>query len=270
MNKIVSIVMVTYNCKDVVKGTLESIIGQTLAEKEIIVIDGGSTDGTMEIINSYMDKIDVLISEPDHGVYDAMNKGIRKASGEWIIFMNSGDFFYKQSTLEDVFASNRYDDSDIVYGSTKIETNDFEYVLAPASLEVFSSYLPFCHQSTFVRTVVMKKYGYDLKYRICADYNFFYNCYINNYRFKKVNNIISIYDQTGPSLSNQNVALLKNELKLIRGEVSHFSIKEIKNWFREIRKILIIKYATNYYKKRTLESLKSNQLVSELVVKIKN
>ena len=97
-----SVITICYNEKNIRK-TCESIVGQSWQDFEWIVVDGGSTDGTLDVLNEYRDRIDVLISEPDNGIYNAMNKGIARARGEWLNFMNGGDAFCDKTVLEQVF-----------------------------------------------------------------------------------------------------------------------------------------------------------------------
>lgn len=101
--KSISIITIVYNGKSSIEKTILSVINQTYLDYEFIVIDGGSTDGTTEILDRYKSKIDILISEPDKGIYDAMNKGMSQASSEYMIFMNGGDAFYNKNVLSDIF-----------------------------------------------------------------------------------------------------------------------------------------------------------------------
>ena len=96
----VSVITISYNAVSVIEDTIQSVLNQSYKDIEYIIIDGGSTDGTVDIIKKYQDKINYWVSEPDNGIYDAMNKGIDKATGEWINFMNAGDYFHSNLTLE--------------------------------------------------------------------------------------------------------------------------------------------------------------------------
>ena len=117
-----SIITICYNIKDEIERTCKSIVGQTWQDFEWIVVDGGSTDGTLEVLKKYSDRIDILISEKDSGIYNAMNKGIKLANGEWLNFMNGGDNFASNDVLEKVFKNKNYE-ADILYGDMSYHKN---------------------------------------------------------------------------------------------------------------------------------------------------
>ena len=119
----VSIITVVYNDVKNIRSTIESYLSQSYDNKEYIIIDGGSNDGTMDIVNLYRDRIDVVVSEPDKGIYDAMNKGIKRATGNWIGILNSGDTFVSTDTLKTVFSLD-WTGVDVIYGNSK-EVGDF-------------------------------------------------------------------------------------------------------------------------------------------------
>ena len=111
----ITIVTVCYNCAEMIEKTLKSVIGQCYSKKEYIAIDGASTDGTKKIVEQFIDSIDYFVSEPDEGIYHAMNKAVKVAKGEWIIFMNAGDMFVNNEVLEKVSYSLS-DKTDALYG----------------------------------------------------------------------------------------------------------------------------------------------------------
>ena len=165
---LISVITVTFNAALSIEQTILSVINQTYSNIEYIIIDGGSTDGTIDIIKKYSNRISYWISEPDKGIYDAMNKGIKVATGEWINFMNVGDAFYDNSVIENIFYNKTYDKIDIIYGNTNLVYSFGSHVLEGGEISA-NKYMPFCHQSSFSKIEPMKKYGFDIKFKICAD-----------------------------------------------------------------------------------------------------
>ena len=166
----ISIVTVVLNDAENIVKTVNSISGLIYNNIEYIVIDGGSTDGTLVIINNYKDLIDKHVSEKDDGLYDAMNKGIELASGEWIIFMNAGDVFSANEILNRVFEGANYDSVDILYGDTIVFYPEFEKYKSSGSMEDIECGMQFSHQSVFMRLDYHKKNKYKTQNRICADF----------------------------------------------------------------------------------------------------
>lgn len=117
---IISVITVTYNCCDTIEQTILNVLKQTYLYLEYIVIDGGSTDGTVDVIKKYAHKLAYWVSEPDKGIYDAMNKGTLVATGEWLLFRNSGDFFFSSTTIQDVFQWYIDQGEDFVYGGMRL------------------------------------------------------------------------------------------------------------------------------------------------------
>lgn len=192
-----SIVTVVYNAEKLIEGTMESIFNQTCKDYEYIVIDGNSTDKSMSIIEKYSNKIDIIVSEPDKGIYDAMNKAIKLAKGRYLNFMNCGDFFADKTVLSYVVTLIN-DDYDVIYGNTIIDTVIGKYLVYPEEIEkAIYKHMPFCHQSVFVKTDTLKNNPFDLKYRVVADYNMFYNLYRQNKSFLYVNYTIAKYQNDG-------------------------------------------------------------------------
>lgn len=171
MEKKISIITVVYNDSFNIERTLLSVINQTFESKEYIVIDGGSTDGTLSILQNYKDKIDILVSEPDKGIYDAMNKGIKKATGEWIIFMNSGDIFYNQAVLSNIFNNKIPPEINFIYSDFDVENLNGTVKHFRAS---FNKGI-LLHQAVIYKRGLHDKLGYyhvTSKY-IVSDYIFF-------------------------------------------------------------------------------------------------
>lgn len=180
----VSILTICYNAVDSIKETIVSVINQTYANVEYIVIDGGSKDGTLDVIAEYNSKISKIVSEHDNGIYDAMNKGIEYVTGDWCIFMNAGDVFFENDVLEKVFnQDNSFYDlvyGDAVYRYTK--KSIARYVKAKP-LNKIVWHMVFSHQSLFVKSKILKERNFDTKYKFAADYDMILRCYLEGRKF---------------------------------------------------------------------------------------
>ncbi len=236
----ISVVTVCYNSAATLEQTMLSVLGQSYPDIEYIVIDGGSTDGTVDIIKKYADRLVHWVSEPDKGIYDAMNKGIAAATGSYINFMNSGDSFYDNRVVEAIFKDG-CDSADIIYGKTRKITHDLPRVQDCPPVEVLSEYLPFSHQASFSRLDLMREMRFDTKYRCAADYNFFYNVWRNNGSFREVPHIIANYDERG-GFSISNKRLCMREYARINGTVRNplwylrYCLICLKLWVNERKK----------------------------------
>lgn len=217
-NPLVSIITVVYNNVTEIEQTILSVLDQTYSNIEYIIIDGGSTDGTVNCIEKYSSRISYWISESDGGVYDAMNKGILKASGEWINFMNSGDIFNKKSTLTDFF-NYKIDNTDVIYGDTLIRRK--RHLKVRYGEWKGEKFTGLCHQSVFVRTDIMKQYKFESKYKLAADFEFLYKLFVGGYRFQYLPVIVSVYD-VSHGLSTDNREKLYLELCSIKKERANF------------------------------------------------
>jgi glycosyltransferase involved in cell wall biosynthesis len=218
-----SIITVNLNNKDGLIDTAQSVVAQTWIDYEWIIIDGGSTDGSVEIIKEYAGKTDKLVywcSEPDGGIYQGMNKGIGKASGEYCWFLNSGDCAYKNTTLEEIFA-NEFDE-DIVYGdifvkhpstipagirrTNKVNVHSPVYWIEHPAIH---------HQGSFVKRDLFVKFGsYKTALRLASDAEFAMNAIFNNNATTKyINSVFVFYDNHG--VSARSYFIYMQELKKI-------------------------------------------------------
>lgn len=174
-----SIITVTYNAGKVLEDTIQSVIFQTYRNVEYIIVDGGSTDHTLEVANKYRDRISKIVSEPDKGLYDAMNKGIRLATGDYLCFLNAGDELHENETLQKmVHTLNANQLPDVIYGETAIvdEQGHFLHMRrlsAPKQLhwKSFKQGMLVCHQAFFTRRELAVAHPYDLQYRFSADFD---------------------------------------------------------------------------------------------------
>ena len=236
MSLVITIITVVFNDELNIENTLNSVIQQSYRNIQYIVIDGNSSDGTLDVVNRYRDNIDILISEPDRGVYDAMNKGINEAVGDWIIFMNSGDLFYNDSVLENVF---KFDyEEDVLYGNN-VYAHNIEDIVVPRKLDTFWRGLPFNHQASFVKTELYKKFNFDLKYSISSVHDFFFKLFKEGYRFRYIDIVISVYDLTGMSATSFmwladnwriNFKYSKNKMLLVIGALTLHLLSKVRKW----------------------------------------
>ncbi len=171
-----SIITICYNASATIERTLRSVTGQTWTDREYIIVDGASKDSTLEIISRYRDKVDILVSEPDKGLYDAMNKGLKLATGNYVIFMNAGDRFHEDSTLEQIAAQVQQLDKlpGVIYGNTALtnmagEIYGMRRLSPPERLnwKSFKNGMLICHQAFYARRDIAEPY--DLSYRFSAD-----------------------------------------------------------------------------------------------------
>lgn len=198
-----SIITVCFNNKKGLVKTLESVEKQVFRDFEFIVIDGGSTDGTNEILSKNQSLFSYWVSEKDNGIYHAMNKGILKAKGEYCLFLNSGDYLADPTVLSDVFLGT--DDSDIIYGNIiKVKPHYRRLIKYPSSLSFYDFYKEVAaihHQASFIKRNLFELYGlYNEELVINADWDFFFRTIIvKKVKTNYVDRIISIYDGTGLS-----------------------------------------------------------------------
>lgn len=211
---LISVVTVCYNAAATIEQTLLSVLGQTYPHVEYIIIDGGSTDGTVDIIKKYADRLAYWVSEPDKGIYDAMNKGIAVATGEWINFLNAGDWYVEQEVLDKVSA-HLTDDADIVYGDLLKSYKSGKYVGKPIPIDHMEKIMVSPHPSSFIKTELIKQCPYNTKFRSSADYDFFYKAYKNGRKFKYMNVLVTDFDaEVGFSKSNFILARKENAILL--------------------------------------------------------
>ena len=220
-----SVIVVSLNTKKSFLKTLNSIKKQKFENYEVIIVDGESSDGTIELIKDIKDNKFQYIIEKDNGIYDAMNKGIELSKGEWIIFLNSGDEFYSQDILKQV-SLKEIQKYDVLFADTVIDNGYFKYKIEAKNFENGTFLMPFCHQSTFVKRELIDKIKFDLKYEISSDFDFFMKCFRKNKQFFNLNMIISKTLSGGFSDKNRNKVFDEN-LKIIK-ENQYSSILLIK------------------------------------------
>ncbi|XKH01355.1 glycosyltransferase [Marinobacter nauticus] len=208
-----SIITVVFNARESILETLDSVREQSYESFEYIVIDGSSTDGTLAILKDNGDIFDTFISEPDQGIYDAMNKGLAIAQGQWVNFMNAGDTFYDDSVLENV---SQLLSGDVVYGAHAVKGGSNK-IVHPKKNNYFwdERNIPYCHQSAFIRREVLEKNKFDCSYRLAADYDQYLRIKMSGAVIKPIPLVVSSYLPGGVSQSN-DVAIAQEYFSIMR------------------------------------------------------
>lgn len=197
---LISVITVVFNGAEHLEQTINSVICQAYENVEYIIIDGGSTDGTLDIIRKYEGQIDYWVSEPDEGIYDAMNKAAALATGKWINFMNTGDSFHDDEVISSMFTGVDLDDVAAIYGDVMSVYSKAHKVLRKSrQLNLFYQGFPFSRQSVFVKTNLLKNESFDQQYHINADYDFFYKLYQKNFKFLYRSLVVANFDMFGAS-----------------------------------------------------------------------
>ena len=206
MNKeqpLISVVTVCRNACAMLARTMESVWMQTYTNIEYIVVDGDSTDGTLELLKKSSDKISVWISELDKGIYDAMNKGASLANGQWVIFMNAGDCFADSYVLERIFTKSYQ--ADVIYGDV-LKNGQVKKSLSPRN----SHRMYFCHQSVLIRKELLKEFPFDISHRMSADFKQMKQLWLAGKRFVQLDFPIAIFDTQGVSNTSRSTGLWDN------------------------------------------------------------
>jgi putative colanic acid biosynthesis glycosyltransferase len=253
-----TIITVVYNGQDCISETIESVINQTYKNFEYIIIDGGSKDNTINICNKYKNYL-IFISEPDNGLYDAMNKGIKFATGDYILFLNCGDTFYNKNTLERVVKEikNLENLPDLIYGdSVEINPNNIFLYKKARKHDLISLGLFTHHQAIFYKLKCIKDLdlNYNLNYKIGADYDFTIKFLLNCKKVLYINFPVCKFKQGGLSTKKWYIGLI--EQFLIRK--NSLKVNIIKNaiiTFMQLIMVLIRKFFPllyNFYKFRKI------------------
>lgn len=229
---VVSIITVVYNSEQFIEETIRSVINQSYPNVEYLIIDGGSTDGTPKIINEYAKYIDYFVSELDNGLYDAMNKGIKHAKGNYLWFINSGDLAYNETVLSDIF-SKKEAFAEIYYGETEIiDTNGEPLGMrrhkAPRKLtwKTFRLGMKVSHQSIIVKKEIAGLY--NLEYKLSADFDWVIKALKKAKSVENTELILSKFMDGGMTKKNmvpslkERFHIMKNNYGLIPTVLSHF------------------------------------------------
>jgi glycosyltransferase involved in cell wall biosynthesis len=205
---LITVITVVLNDEEGLMKTIASVIEQTYDNIEFIIIDGGSSDSSLKVIRDNNHRIDLWISEPDEGIFFAMNKGIDFATGQWINFMNAGDYFYEKDTVQRVF-EKRFNEADFIYGHTCFLGGDFNGIVKAWDFKILWKTMVFTHQSLFTKREVLKNYKFQTKFKICADYDLIYNSYIKGLKFYNSDTVIAAFNPGFSDVSRAKMAVEK-------------------------------------------------------------
>ncbi|WP_026935497.1 glycosyltransferase family 2 protein [Christiangramia echinicola] len=224
-NPLISIITVNLNDVRGLDRTLRSVLSQTWQEFEYIVIDGGSSDGSRELIETYDNRISEWLSEPDSGIYNAMNKGIKMANGSYFLFLNSGDELFNSTVLEENL--EHFQSFDIIYFDILLVFNNETKVHKYPPILNFSTFRngAIGHPTSFIKRDLFSSVGYyDENLKIVADWKFYFYAVVKyNCSYKKVNTVLSKFYMDG--ISSTNLKLLEKERKMVLREefFAHFN-----------------------------------------------
>ena len=233
-----SIITVTYNAGKVLEDTIQSVVFQTYRNVEYIIVDGGSTDNTLDVVHKYQERISKVISEPDKGLYDAMNKGIRMATGDYLCFLNAGDELHENETLQKiVYTLKGKELPDVIYGETAIVDEEGHFLhmrrlSTPEHLhwKSFKEGMLVCHQAFFARRELSLANPYDLRYRFSADFDW---CIRIMKQSKYLHNThLTLIDYLNEGMTTQNhKASLKERFRIMTKHYGWISTILHHGWF---------------------------------------
>ena len=256
-----SIITINYNNRAGLQKTVDSVIDQTCKDFEWIVIDGGSTDGSKELIEQYQDAITYWCSEPDRGIFNAMNKGVKHASGDYCLFLNSGDRLHDNCVIEKVIP--QLFDDDFITGNECVVDSQYEEVRIRKNPEAFDKYqlLIGClwHQSTFIRTSLLKERPYDETFKVVGDWETtFYQLVLNNKTYKHIDLLVSDFVEGGISTdlkyareeSKRMIDSCLSQREQDTIALAYFSKKGTESDKRQISEIAYTAFANDYYQQQ--------------------
>lgn len=253
-----SIITINYNNIVGLQKTADSVITQNCHEFEWIVIDGGSSDGSKELVEDYQEHITYWCSEPDNGIFNAMNKGVKQASGEYCLFLNSGDRLHSETVIQEVLPL--LGDADFICGDESVVDSQYKQIRTRNNPDVFDKFhlLVGClwHQSTFIRTSLLKERPYDETISIVGDWETtFYQLVLNNKTYKHIPVLISDFVIGGISTDLKSAGeesrriidrcLSHREQDLIA--LAHFDKGKAENGRRQIAETAYTAFANSYY-----------------------
>jgi glycosyltransferase involved in cell wall biosynthesis len=221
----VSVITVCFNECQRIEATILSVLNQTARESiEYIVIDGGSTDGTVQVLKKYLGKVEYLVSEPDRGIYHAMNKGAAVATGDYLLFINGGDYLCGENVVWDFIKAGPR--KDLVHGFIMTELGRKMKDLAGVRVREYLRSATLPHQATFIRRTLFQRCGgYAEEFRIAGDYNFFVTAvFEHRATTESINLAVSYFNLEG--ISNREIDVVSKEKSIVRGRLPKRSLMD--------------------------------------------
>jgi len=221
-----SIITVCFNAAPLIQKTLFSALHQTFQDFELVIVDGGSKDNTLALLQPFQSKIGQLVSEKDNGIYDAMNKGVSLSKGEWVYFLNAGDAFYDNFVLEKVFKEIKINPCDFLYAKVQTlnEPTGVNYVAGEkVSLKDFWHKYPICHQATFAKRNIFPLIGmFNTTYQLISDTEWFIRLFKNpELKTQFVDELVAFYDVTGATYQKRMLGMRE----YIHASFKHFPLQ---------------------------------------------
>ena len=232
-----SIITINYNNSAGLQKTIDSVVSQSFRDFEWIVIDGGSTDGSRELLEQYGEHISYWVSEPDKGIYNAMNKGVKVAKGEYLLFLNSGDCLCDVDVIADFHALKASED--IIAGNITVGGSIYNVRFSPDESEISYQYMcdsTILHPASFIKKELFDKYGgYDESLKIVSDWKFFFVCLIQySCSYRKWERFISDFDTNGISENPESCTLIDSERERVKAEVLPYVYQTYQEMRRKI------------------------------------
>jgi glycosyltransferase involved in cell wall biosynthesis len=223
----ISIVTVAFNCEDIIEETIQSVIAQTYPNIEYVIIEGKSKDGTLDVVEKYREHVDILVSEKDKNLYDAMNKGMAHATGDYIWFLHAGDVALEPETLEKAFAN--HNDEDFVYGKVKVVDVDGNEIpwhkkhpkAETLSWRSFRNGMVICHQAMFPHRRIWEDYNFE-EYTLVADLDWSLRIMKKAKTFRDTDTVVCSFLKGGISAQNRKASLWER-FAILR---KHFGLAE--------------------------------------------
>jgi glycosyltransferase involved in cell wall biosynthesis len=219
----ITVITPTYNAAATLAVCIESVANQSYPHKEHLIIDGLSTDSTLQIVQQYAVNYPHIryISEKDNGIYDAMNKGITLANGEWVYFLGADDHLFDNNVLQSIFDNKELIRNDLIYGNVFLKQTQIMYGQESDTRKILD--ITICHQATFYRKALFKKLGdYIVRYKVAADWAFNIKCFgTKNIKIRYIDQPIAFYNQTGFSSDKIDHVFMKERWEYILDNAHH-------------------------------------------------